>query len=116
MSSRSRIDRTIVAAAGFDLLGVPQPWLPLHDLQIRYQSTPQELRAGSAATLTVEVTADGATAAQMPELQLPPIDGVQVFAEPVQADERFVDGRPRVKLVRIADLVEASRAGAPSGS
>ncbi|HSM10856.1 MAG TPA: BatD family protein, partial [Lysobacter sp.] len=56
----------------------PQPWLPLHDLQIRYQSTPQELRAGSAATLTVEVTADGATAAQMPELQLPPIDGVQV--------------------------------------
>ena len=28
----------------------PQPWLPLHDLQIRYQSTPQELRAGSAAT------------------------------------------------------------------
>src|SRR3970282_1074311 len=39
----------------------PQPWLPLHDLQIRYQSTPQELRAGSAATLTVEVTADAGT-------------------------------------------------------
>ena len=88
----------------------PQPWLPLHDLQIRYQSTPQELRAGSAATLTVEVTADGATAAQMPELQLPPIDGVQVFAEPVQADERFVDGRPRVKLTRAFALVPA-RAG-----
>ena len=88
----------------------PQPWLPLHDLQIRYQSTPQELRAGSAATLTVEVTADGATAAQMPELQLPPIDGVQVFAEPVQADERFVDGRPRVKLTRSFSLVPA-RAG-----
>ncbi|HSM11970.1 MAG TPA: protein BatD, partial [Lysobacter sp.] len=78
--------------------------------QIRYQSTPQELRAGSAATLTVEVTADGATAAQMPELQLPPIDGVQVFAEPVQADERFVDGRPRVKLTRAFSLVPA-RAG-----
>src|SRR3970282_69138 len=66
-----------------------QRWLPMHALQLRYQPTPQELRAGSAATLTVEVTADGATAAQMPELQLPPIDGVQVFAAPVQAEERF---------------------------
>lgn len=89
----------------------PQPWLPLHDLQLRYQSTPQELRAGSAATLTVEAVADGATATQMPELQLPAIDGVQVFPEPVQADERFVDGRPRVKLTRRFSLVPA-RAGA----
>lgn len=88
----------------------PQPWLPLHDLQLRYQSTPQELRTGSAATLTVEAVADGATAAQMPELQLPAIDGVQVFPDPVQADERFVDGRPRVKLTRRFSLVP-SRAG-----
>lgn len=83
----------------------PQPWLPLQNLQLRYQSTPQDLRAGSAATLTLEAVADGATAAQMPELQLPAIDGVQVFAEPVQADERFVDGRPRVKLTRRFSLV-----------
>ena len=88
----------------------PQPWLPLHDLQLRYQSTPQELRTGSAATLTVEAVADGATAAQMPELQLPAIDGVQVFPDPVQADERFVEGRPRVKLTRRFSLVP-SRAG-----
>jgi hypothetical protein len=88
----------------------PQPWLPLHDLQLRYQSTPQELRTGSAATLTVEAVADGATAAQMPELQLPAIAGVQVFPDPVQADERFVDGRPRVKLTRRFSLVP-SRAG-----
>lgn len=83
----------------------PQPWLPLQNLQLRYQSTPQDLRTGSAATLTIEAVADGATAAQMPELQLPSIDGVQVFAEPVQADERFVDGRPRVKLTRRFSLV-----------
>lgn len=83
----------------------PQPWLPLHDLRLRYQSTPQELRVGGAATLTVEAVADGIGAAQMPELQLPPIDGVQVFAEPVQADERFVDGRPRVTLTRKFSLV-----------
>lgn len=88
----------------------PQPWLPLHGLQLRYVSTPQGLRAGSAATLTIEATADGATAAQMPELQLPAIDGVQVFAEPVQADESFSNGRPRVKLSRKFSLVPA-RAG-----
>ena len=90
----------------------PQPWLPLQNLTLRYQSTPQELRVGSAATVTVEALADGATAAQMPELQLPPIDGVQVFAEPVQADERFVDGRPRVKLTRRFSLVPAREGGA----
>lgn len=88
----------------------PQPWLPLRDLQLRYQSAPQDLRAGSAATLTVELTADGATAAQIPELQLPPIDGVQVFAEPVQSDENFANGRPRVKATRKFSLVP-SRTG-----
>ena len=88
-----------------------QPWLPLHDLQLRYQSVPQDLSVGSAATLTIEAVADGASAAQMPELQLPPIDGVQVFAEPVQADERFVEGRPRVTLTRRFSLVP-TRGGA----
>ena len=86
----------------------PQPWLPLHDLQLRYQTTPQSLRGGAAATLTIEVTADGATAAQMPDLELPPIDGVQVFAEPVQADETFANGRPQVKLTRKFSLVPAA--------
>ncbi|MHB8912143.1 MAG: BatD family protein [Lysobacter sp.] len=88
----------------------PQPWLPLHGLQLRYAATPQDLRAGSAATLTIEATADGATAAQMPELQLPAIAGLQVFAEPAQADESFSNGRPRVKLTRKFSLVPA-RAG-----
>ena len=88
-----------------------QPWLPLHGLQLRYAATPQDLRAGSAATLTIEATADGATAAQMPELQLPPIEGMQVFAEPAQADESFSSGRPRVKVTRKFSLVPA-RAGA----
>ena len=90
----------------------PQPWLPLQNLTVRYQSTPRELRVGTAATVTVEALADGATAAQMPELQLPPIDGVQVFAEPVQADERFVDGRPRVKLTRRFSLVPSREGNA----
>lgn len=89
----------------------PQPWLPLRDLQLRYATTPSGLREGSAGSLVIEAIADGATAAQMPELELPPIDGVQVFADPVQADETFRQGRPRVKLTRRFSLVP-SRAGA----
>jgi hypothetical protein len=89
----------------------PQPWLPLRDLQLRYATSPRDLRAGNAGVLVIEAVADGATAVQMPELQLPPIDGVQVFADPVQADETFRDGRPRVKLTRRFSLVPA-QAGA----
>lgn len=83
----------------------PQPWLPLRSLSLSYRSTPQQLRVGNSASLIVEASVDGAGLAQMPELQLPPIDGVQVFADPVQADETFVGGRPRVKLTRKFSLV-----------
>ncbi|WP_199742161.1 BatD family protein, partial [Vulcaniibacterium tengchongense] len=88
----------------------PQPWLPLQDLTLRYRAAPQGLRAGAAAGLTIELEADGATAAQLPAVELPPIDGAQVFADPPQVDERIVDGRPHAKLTRRFALVPA-RAG-----
>jgi hypothetical protein len=89
----------------------PQPWLPLRALGLRWLATPQDARAGEAVAVTVEATADGATAAQLPELQLPSIPGAQVFADPPQSDETFVDGRPQVKLVRRFSIVPA-QAGA----
>jgi hypothetical protein len=85
----------------------PQPWLPLRGLQLRYLSTPQRARAGEAATVTIEAVADGATAAQLPELQLEADDGAQVFADPVQSDDRFDDGRPHVREVRKFSIVPA---------
>ncbi|GHA84648.1 BatD family protein [Cognatilysobacter bugurensis] len=85
----------------------PTPWLPLRDLQLRYRELPDTLQAGRAAAVSVELVADGAFAAQLPELTLPPIDGVEVFAEPPQSDERFVDGRPQVTLTRRFSLVPA---------
>ena len=88
----------------------PQPWLPLRNLQLRYVAAPQQARAGEAATVIVEATADGATAAQMPELQLSGGDGAQVFAEPAQSDETFAEGRPQVKVTRRFSVVPA-RAG-----
>ncbi len=88
----------------------PQPWLPLRGLGLRYLDAPRAARAGEAATVVVEATADGATAAQMPQLQLPAVDGAQVFADPAQTDETFDNGRPQVKITRKFSIVPA-RAG-----
>lgn len=85
----------------------PQPWLPLRVLTLRYLATPQGAHAGEAVTVTVEATADGATAAQMPELQLPVGAGAQVFADPAQSDETFADGRPQVRVTRKFSIVPA---------
>ena len=87
--------------------GAPQPWLPVHALSLRYVSTPQALRAGEAATIEVELIADGAIGAQLPTLQLGPVAGAQVFADPPQLDETVDDGVPRVRMVRKFSLVPA---------
>jgi hypothetical protein len=87
-----------------------QPWLPLRNLALRYVSTPQSSRAGESAEVTIELEADGAGATQLPDLALPPVQGAQVFPEPPQEEERFEQGRPRVRIVRRFSLV-AERAG-----
>jgi len=88
--------------------GAPQPWLPLHGLELRYVATPQQARAGEAATIDVELVADGAAAAQLPELVLPPVEGAQVFPEPAQVDESFERGRLRTRVTRRFSLVPAA--------
>src|SRR5690606_12529416 len=88
-----------------------QPWLPLRGLGLRYLATPQQVRAGEAATVTIEARADGATASQLPEVELPAVDGAQVFAEPAQTAGTCANGRPQVTVTRKFSIVP-SRAGA----
>jgi hypothetical protein len=102
-SSRPRILQVRAAPAN-----APQPWLPLRELQLRYVSAPRRARAGEAASVVIEALADGATASQLPELQLDAGGAAQVFAEPVRADERFVEGRPRTILTRRFSIVPAN--------
>ncbi|MEO5629515.1 MAG: BatD family protein [Thermomonas sp.] len=83
----------------------PQPWLPLHDLRLRYVQAPKQARAGAATTVELEMIADGATATQLPALTFPQSTDVQVFAEPAQSDEQFIDGRPRATLRRRISIV-----------
>lgn len=88
----------------------PQPWLPLRSLTLRYTSTPQRATAGEAAQIVVEASARGATQAQFPELPTPSVPDAQVFAEPAQYEERFVDGSPQLRLTRRYSIVP-NRAG-----
>ena len=83
----------------------PQPWLPLRNLRLRYVEAPRQARAGEAVSVVVEAVAEGATQAQMPELPVPSLSGAQVFPEPVQHEESFVDGSPRVKLTQRFSVV-----------
>ena len=85
----------------------PQPWLPLKELRLRYAGAPpQAVRAGEAVTLEVEATAVGATRAQLRELPVPAMgDAAQVFAEPVQYDERFDGASPQLTLTRRYSIV-----------
>ena len=85
--------------------GAPQPWLPLHALELRYLATPQSVRAGDAAIIDVELVADGAAASQLPDLSLSAIEGAQVLPEPAQVDESFEHGRLRTRITRRFALV-----------
>lgn len=84
----------------------PQPWLPLHGLQLRYTSAPDSAHAGEAATVVVEALATGATRAQFTDLPVPDLgDAGQVFAEPAQYDETFNGSTPQLKITRRYSIV-----------
>lgn len=85
--------------------GAPQPWRPLHGLDLRYLEAPREARAGEAATVVVEARIDGAGAAAAPALSLSAGTGAQVFAEPAQVDEALVDGRPQATITQRFSIV-----------
>ena len=83
----------------------PQPWLPLHDLQLRYLQSPRSARVGEAVTVEIEAVADGASTSQLPALTIPDSAAAQVFADPPQSDEQFIEGRPRTTVRRRIAIV-----------
>lgn len=91
----------------------PQPWLPLHDLKLRYVQSPRSARTGEAVTVELEAIADGASASQLPPLTIPESAQAQVFADSPQSDEQFIEGRPRTTLRRHIAIVPL-KAGALS--
>lgn len=102
LSAAAPVKRLLVQAIPAN---APQPWLPLRDLRLRYVQVPNQARAGVATTLELEMTADGAGAAQLPALAFPPTKDAQVFADPPQTDVQLVDGRPRATVRRRISIV-----------
>ena len=88
----------------------PQPWLPLRALTLRYLETPQALRAGESATITVELHAEGATTSQLPALELKAGEGARLFPDQARQNDRFLEGRPLGTITRRFALLP-SRAG-----
>ncbi len=78
----------------------PQPWLPLHDLKLRYVEVLRSARVGEALSIELEAIADGASASQLPPLTIPDSSNAQVFADPALIEEQFIDGRPRTTVRR----------------
>lgn len=83
----------------------PQPWLPLHGLELAYAQQPRDAMAGQATTMVVQATARGATRAQMPALPTPSVAGAQVFAEPPDYQESFDGTVPVVRMTRRYSIV-----------
>ena len=102
LSAAAPLKRLQVQAIPID---APQPWLPLRDLRLRYLQSPKTAKVGEAAAIEIEAIADGASASQMPAITIPDSDGVQVFADPPQTDERFIEARPRSTQRRRIALV-----------
>ncbi len=80
------------------------PWLPARQVSLKVASPPADANAGKTFDIVVELHADGVTATQLPELQITGT-GAQIFAEPAQSTDNFVDGRPQVVMRRRFSIV-----------
>lgn len=91
-------------------VGASAPWLVADRLSLSRADIAGEVRAGEPLMLEYKLFAEGVTATQLPELQLPAIPGAQVFPEPQQSNDDIVDGRPEATVTRRFAVVPA-RAG-----
>lgn len=84
----------------------PRPWLPASDLSLDWAGPPPEsLRVGEPLTLVLRLRGEGVVPEQLPELALPPIDGVQVFAESTEFRRGMDADRPWVEARRSFTLL-----------
>jgi len=78
----------------------PSPWLPATIVNFKDDAArlPDTLRVGEPVTLSAELSADGVTAEQLPELSLPGIANAQVY--PDQEASQTVDLQNATRAIR----------------
>lgn len=85
--------------------GTGTPWLPAQSIQLtdQWSPSPPRLRVGEPVTRTITITAQGATAAQLPTLDGGSPDGVKVYPEPPSAEDLAGEGPPAaLKTLKMA--------------
>lgn len=87
-----------------------QPWLPLHRLDLRTIGATNVATAGQTLLVTLRMQADGANAAQLPDLVLTADSGAQVYPEAPTMEDGDNNGRPQATVTRRFSVVPA-RAG-----
>ncbi len=66
------------------------PWLPAESLELSqaWSPDPPEFRVGEPVTRSIAITAQGLTAAQLPDLQMTAPDGVKLYPDKPQSETR----------------------------
>jgi hypothetical protein len=92
--------------------GSPVPWLPAQSLQLSDTWTPDlsELRVGEPVTRTIAITAQGLTAAQLPDLIPDVPDGVKLYPDKPRSETR-AEGGDLVAVKEIKHALVPSVAG-----
>ena len=73
----------------------PDWWLPVKqlDLQKTWSASPTASQVGEPLTYSVELTTNGATSTQLPEIELPQVDGLKIYPDvPALASQAGDDG------------------------
>ena len=94
------IERVNAVGDTLELIVQPQPaaaaepWLPLNDLRLRYTQVPDsEISASKPGRVTVEMVADGAMPADLPQLNLQADNAAQVYPEPATSKTELRNGQ-----------------------
>jgi len=88
MRLRSPEKHIAVAAQPKDTL--KHPWLPAQQLNLKqtWSQSPDSFVVGEPITRTIDITAQGLMASQLPPLQLPEQDGVKYYPDQPQTDDQ----------------------------
>ncbi|UCH39633.1 MAG: protein BatD [Gammaproteobacteria bacterium] len=82
-------------------------WLPANRLELRedWQGDLNALVAGEPITRSLTLVADGLTAAQLPELSLPPIDGIKQYPDQPALDNSLTSSGIRGERLQKVALI-----------
>jgi hypothetical protein len=74
--------------------GISGIWLPAQALTLEESWTPEagEFRVGEPVTRTLTLKARGLSAVQLPDLEIPSVDGLKIYPDQPQAEQEVVEG------------------------